>query len=125
MSELPKVPVRKTDNTASHSGAAAIQPHRTRLIQVAFATFVRAGDNGATNEDLYRDNPRIQEHSIRPRVAELIDKGWIYECGSRNGSHGVEITVWRLTEVGKEEAERQSRNSQTLLPYVGRRKKHD
>jgi len=105
MSELPKIPVRKTDNTASHSGASAIQTHRPRLQILALNTFIRAGDTGATNEDLYRDNPNIQEHSIRPRVAELIDKGLIYECGSRKGSHGVEITVWKLTETGKRKAE--------------------
>lgn len=105
MSDETKVPVRNTDNTASHSGAAAIQSHRPRLRQIAFNTFVRAGDKGATNEDLYTDNPRIQEHSIRPRVAELIDRGLICECGSRKGSHGVEITVWKLTEKGKRQAE--------------------
>ena len=101
-----RMPVRATDNAASHAGAAAIQPRLAKLLLLAFRTFARAGDAGATNEDLYRDNPKIQEHSIRPRVAQLVEMGLIYECGYRMGSHGVAITVWKMTDSGKAEAER-------------------
>ena len=94
-------PVRNSDPAASHAGAAAINPHMGRLQRDAMIVFLDAGERGATNEDLYAAYPGLQEHSIRPRVNELKRMGFIERLGRRMGSHGVAITVWRISENGK------------------------
>ena len=98
-------PVREVDGEAAHEGAEAIKPRVPNLRERAFWTFARAGEKGATNEDLYRDHPDLRPDSIRPRVAELVKVGLIEECGRRRGSYGVSITVWKLTELGRSLAE--------------------
>lgn len=104
-------PVRRADGDAAHDGARAVQPRIRGLRARAFATFARAGAAGATNEDVYRDHPDVREHSIRPRVAELIEAGLLEECGRRRGSYGVDITLWRLTALGRAMAEAQARGA--------------
>jgi hypothetical protein len=96
-----RAPVRRVDGDAARDGATAIQCRLRGLRLRAFDTFARAGDHGATNEDVYSDSPGVREHSIRPRVAELAEAGLIEECGRRRGSYGVDITVWKLTALGR------------------------
>jgi hypothetical protein len=95
-------PVRNTDPAASHAGAAMIMPHVGKLQRMVLRVFLGAGPMGATNEDVYHAYSSLQEHSLRPRVNELHQKGFVEMIGRRRGSHGVDITVWRATAQAHE-----------------------
>lgn len=94
-------PVRTTDNAASHDGAARIAPRIAGLKAQVLRVFAAAGAAGATNEDLYAAYPTVREDSLRPRVGELIVLKLLEEVGRRPGSRGVDITIWRLTALGR------------------------
>jgi len=101
MLEDLREPVRTTDPQASRDGARKSRHHRNALRLKVLQVFIMSGDNGATNEDIYKAYPDIKPDSLRPRVAELNRKGLIEECGRSLGSCGVSITRWHITDHAK------------------------
>jgi len=93
-------PVRNTDPNTSHDAAHKLR-RRSRLQYMVLQVFHIQGKNGATNENVYAGWPNEREDTLRPRVAELHNRGFICDYGTRMGSRGRHIRVWCITESGK------------------------
>lgn len=91
---------RSTDPGTSRRGAKAIQCKLGTVRFRVFEVFARAYPFGASNEDIYRQIPDKREDTTRPRVAELVEMGYIEEKGEVQGSRGVPIMTWALTQKG-------------------------
>jgi hypothetical protein len=92
-------PVRDTDPDTSHEAARKLV-YRNRLQLKVLQVFRLHADHGATNEDVYAGWPHEREDTLRPRVAELRNAGYITEVGTRMGSRRRHITIWRITAKG-------------------------
>lgn len=70
------------------------------LLQVAFMSGTR--ERGVTRDEL-ADRLGMSPNSVRPRVAELVEGGWVRESGrTRKTPLGRDAAVLEMTEVGSE-----------------------
>lgn len=63
---------------------------------------LRHSADGATSEELtalLNENP----YSVKPRLTELRQGGWVEKHGTRTGKSGAQIDVYVLTERAREE----------------------
>jgi hypothetical protein len=93
-------PVRNTDPGTSHDAAHRLK-RRNKLQLMVLQVFQLRAKSGATNEDVYAGWPDEREDTLRPRVAELHNRGFITDYGTRMGSRGRHIRIWCITESGK------------------------
>jgi len=76
----PKELVRTTDPDTSHEAAATVDT--TRLEALVYEAICRYKD-GCISDDVERDLAYLRSHSITPRFAPLIRKGFIFDTGER------------------------------------------
>ena len=76
----PKELVRTTDPDTSHEAAATVDT--TRLEALVYETVCKYKD-GCIADDVIRDLAYLRAHSVIPRFAPLIRKGFIFDTGER------------------------------------------
>lgn len=119
-------PARLTDPRTSHAAAQSVQFKLGFVRHMVFTVFVAKYPDGASNEDIYRAYPMEREDTVRPRVAELKNEGFIEECGEVLGSKGRYISLWKLTSFGRQVAEHLdlALGVQTLIEKSTRKGQH-
>lgn len=104
--------VRATDPDTSHQAAASmagapVSGQRLRVL-TAIDEFERRNPhrNGATAADVVMvmaySGHAPQQSVVARRCTDLRELGLITEAGTRPGTTGRQLTVWRLTEAGAE-----------------------
>jgi hypothetical protein len=82
----PKFMVRTTDPITSYESAVTVDS--TKLEQLVYEAIAKH-PNGCIADDVEAALPHIRSHSITPRFAQLIRKGFIEDTGEkRKGNAG-------------------------------------
>ena len=76
----PKHLARASDPDTSHAAAATVDT--TRLETLVYEAICKYKD-GCISDDIERDLAYLRSHSITPRFAPLIRKGFIVDTGER------------------------------------------
>jgi len=91
----PRVMARTHDPDTSHEAAASID---TAMMERMVLDVVAQFPNGCIADDVERALPHIRSHSITPRFAPLLKKGFIIDTGERRiASSGRSQRVVRVT----------------------------
>jgi hypothetical protein len=82
----PKFMVRASDPITSYESAVLVDS--TKLEQLVYEAIAKH-PNGCIADDVEASLPHIRSHSITPRFAQLIRKGFIEDTGEkRKGNSG-------------------------------------
>jgi len=76
----PKKLVRKTDPDTSHEAAETVDSNH--LESLVYEVICKH-KNGCIADDVERELSYLRSHSITPRFAPLIRKGFIFDTGER------------------------------------------
>ena len=104
LGDEPRAPYRR-ESVSSRDGAKAIEKHRRGLLAKALRAYRIAGWEGLTDEELsWALGVKIT--TAIPRRHELKDRGFVTvkPTGRREGSAGVRVGYWTITEQGRRAA---------------------
>lgn len=76
----PNLLVRNTDPDTSHQAALVVD---TSKLEALVYEVIAKYPNGCIADDVERELAYLRSHSITPRFAPLIRKGFIYDTGER------------------------------------------
>ena len=76
----PKLMVRNTDPDTSHQAAVVVD---TSKLEALVYEVIAKHPEGCIADDVERELAYLRSHSITPRFAPLIRKGFIYDTGER------------------------------------------
>lgn len=89
-----------SNTTTSLAAAIAIEPHAETLRERVYAAIVKAGERGATDEEIQAATG-MDGNTQRPRRVELARAGAIEVAGLRKTTANKDATVWVAKETGR------------------------
>jgi len=93
----PKELVRTNDPDTSHAAANSVD---TSQLESMVYEVIKKHPNGCIADDVERELAHLRSHSITPRFAPLMRKGFIVDTGERRlASSGRSQRVVKVTET--------------------------